>query len=390
MRRKISLLTITLVVLILTACTSSTGEPYGKVRVLLYAGNICENEDFESLYCVRVDDEPTNDEYCFQTDRGLVFTVNSYLSYFSIDGGTAAFCTKELKSDYVDSVHAIYDSKIDELFECYIDINNYEDIDRVVQLIYSANAIYAQELEYNTEEFLEENPNRTATICVITDDGEESIIAYIPIDGLGDEESIRGEIEKAYTQVIYDGEKIDDTVPDSMLTQIHTTPLEHIYLNGNEMLYDTKENSYSDYALSTDKYTGAWYDYTIDSYIVYCDIGKIYSGSSPLIINEYIQELGEEYTIETKNNLFTRKIYVSEWSIGEDIWEMQSKTNDGVKDFKVYKNGELLDITYYTYDEMNKIGSTLVVALSVEDFAQLLNLDYVIDEETASLYYTSK
>lgn len=378
-----------LMLCLLSSCYASDSEPYGESKVLSFVGEQCLNEEYELVEVNRICDDPTNDEYTFVTDRGLKFTANSYLDFVQIDATVSSGCTKELKCSYVDAVHDLYRDQVSQIFDDYVYIDCFDDIQDITNKIIQSNEIYYQEAAINGENFLIENPLCMVYIRTYDIDGNEIKCTNIEINGNDNYEELYNIIKTDYLQLVFDQDVIDSSVSQSELDTVHVKYLENIYLNNEELFYDTEYFEDADFALSTERYKKVWYDYDLDNYLICCDIGKIMSGSSVLIINEYVTKLNGTYGLEEKSSFFNDTVYVSSWNIGDHTWQMETKFDDIITDFKIYKDGVALDIDYYTYLEKEEINCTFVVALTLQDFSQLLSLNYTIDESNTSLFFQS-
>ena len=58
-----------------------------------------------------------------------------------------------------------------------------------------------------------------------------------------------------------------------------------IELNGEEMLYDSNDNPYGQYGLTTDDYKYCWYSKEQESYMMVMDIGLVCDNMSFPMIN---------------------------------------------------------------------------------------------------------
>ncbi|MFI3170648.1 MAG: hypothetical protein R3Y06_11950 [Faecalibacterium sp.] len=213
MKYTAKMLLLCLAACVFVGCSASTAEPYGVVRVLRYVIGVCDGEFFTLNSAERICDDPTEDVYYFTTKRGLAFTATSYLLPISIDASVSSFCTKNLKTDYIDAVHALYEDAVAALFPEEIIITQFADVAQIVEDIAAANEIYRAELAYHDADFLSENPLCTLSIRAIQPDGSKYYCLYIPIDGAEDTDAIRAAILQSYCQAVYDGALIDDTIP---------------------------------------------------------------------------------------------------------------------------------------------------------------------------------
>ena len=155
-------------------CTTNYGRPYGKQRVLAYVDDIC-GEEYELV-------SEEDDVYNFHTvGRGLEFTAQSYLRSIDCDGATGYY-QKEISCDYVENVRARYIIPANDAMEMSkysrrvvmlatsmtvhagFNVYSFDDIAPIIEKFVEAEEIYARELEYNSAQFLADNPLGTVTL----------------------------------------------------------------------------------------------------------------------------------------------------------------------------------------------------------------------------------
>lgn len=390
-------------VCLLTGCTTIDGKVPGKREVLAYVDDICQ-EPYQLISVEQIKERPANVEYTFETEeRGLRFTANSYLSNIMIDNSSTDFYYREISCDYVQAMHQLYYDRAKEALgeaepydqkKGWYSLLCFEDIAGAAETILKADRIYAEELAYNSPEYLQENP--LMRIHFVWYESEEAAregknwenMMDLAVTGSRTYEDIYDTLADCYAQLCMDG-KIEDRgeVPTRYLEGKHVSMLEHIYLNGEEMDYETHEDPYSGFWTTTDHYRYCWYSEDMDSYMMVSDVGYTSKYSSvPMILAEYVHGLGGSYELEPEKG-------ISRWTIGKDTWEMEAESKDStfrLTSLEVRKNGKKLDIPYVTVDEDTHVGATFCVGLKVEDFAKLFDLEYEIDEEGWSVYFYSE
>lgn len=402
MKRMLGLLLAVLLCVSLCSCLGADAEIYGRREVLEYVDEICK-EAYDEIGRELIEETPDNMEYRFRTrDRGLEFTANSYLSPIWIDATKTSFYTREISCNYVSVVHDLYADEVREILRAHdayedsygwMQLLSFSDLDSVVDVLLQADAVYSRELAYNAPEFLSEHP--VARVHVVWYPSQEDMDAHdnwtnitdVMLTGQNSREELYNSLANQYAQLCVDG-KIENRgdVPPQYLQDKHVSLLETIELDGKEMLYDSTDNPYSQYGLTTDSYKYAWYSEEQQSYMLVMDIGFLSDSSSfPLINREYVRALGGSYTAESADD-----VYRSEWTIGDTTWEMRAVYDKSVEDLRVKRNGETIPLAYKTVDEERSVGATFCVGVTAEDFCKLFDLRYTVDESAGKISFFSK
>lgn len=380
-------------VLFLSGCLGQDASVYGKQKVLQYVDSVCP-EPYQLEGSALIQEDPDNMEYYFRTDRReLEFKANSYLSPVWIDGTKTSFYTREISCDYVEQVRQLYREEVKAVLkenDHYLEdhgwmyLSSFDDLEPVVETILEADKVYARELDYNSEEFLKKNP--VASVHFVWQPSREAALAHedwvnitdVGVTGQHDRQVLYDDLANTYAQLCVDGKipEIED-VPDKYLEDKHVSMLSEIWLNDTEMLYDSNDNPYGPFGLTTDDYKYCWYSSQQESYMMVIDTGLVTDNMSiPLIIREYVHALGGTYDVSGREHAYT-----SQWTIGSDTWVMKSvHSNDGVQSLKFWKNGSPLDISYITVDEDTNVAATFCAGISVKDFCRLFDLSFEISE----------
>lgn len=399
--KKCRILSLALAAALLCGCTGADGKIYGKREVLDYVDSVC-TEPYELVGTELVAEEPDDMRYDFVTrNRDLAFTAHSYLQQVVIDATATSWYTKALSCDYVNQVHALYRADIDAALAQgrtwlpgpeWMYAVTFADLDNITETLLAADAVYSAELAYNPPEFLAEHP--AATVHLVWQRSEAEALEHrtwvnltdVSLTGQQDRQTLYDRLAGVYAQAVVDRKVEDDTVPAAWLAGRHRSRLDTLELNGTLLTYDTGDNPYSPYGLTTDRYLGAWYSDEAGSYLLAMDIGYMNDSSSfPLIAREYVLALGGSYDRQTDEDGNSE----SWWTLGDDTWRMRSSYRDGaVTDFTVEKNGQPLDLTWYTVDRESSVGATFCVGLPAEDFCRLFDLTYAADEAAGCLRFT--
>lgn len=388
--------------LCLPGCMGKDGEIYGQEEVLEYVDSIC-SEPYELVGKELIQEEPDNMEYTFRTtDRDLTFRANSYLSPIWIDATQTSFYRPELSCDYVSVVCDLYREEVREVLRAdegyleeygWIYLLSFQDIGRVVETVLAADQVYRQELAYNSLEFLAEH-SLTSIHLVWQRSPEEAEehstwvnLADVGITGQHDRQELYDRLANAYAQLCVDGKIANaEGVPAEYLEGKHVSLLPEIWLNGAEMLYDSEENPYGPYGLTTDDYKYCWYSAERESYMMVLDIGLISDRMSfPLINREYVQALGGTYHAEAEGD-----VYTSTWTIGADTWTLRAEYDDNeIRSLEAEKNGQPLELPYITVEDDFHVSATFCVGVTVEDFGRLFGLDGEVREEEGRVEWKS-
>ena len=387
--------------LLLASCTTIDSDVYGEEEVLDYVRSVCPDEEFELVSSEQVEDRPKNVEYTFRSrERDLTFTANSYLKNVTIDGSSTILYSKEISCTYVSEIHDLYYDRAVRILEelptyddGWIGLLSFDNLGQVAEVMARAGDVYREELDYNDEDFLWNNPLTSVHLAWYPSqedmEAHQSWInmADFGINGLSSQEELYQRLADEYAQMCVDNQ-LDElaAIPEEYTRGKHMTRLDSIYLDGKKMTYNSQEDSVNQWSLITDRFCYCWYSQETGSYMLPCDIGYVTdSASVPLIVLEYVSALGGSYCLEPEEGL-----WLSSWKIGDDTWQMESQFSDNeITEFNVMKNGEPLNLPFVTADEDTEVGARFCVGLKVEDFAGLFDLDYRIDESTKRIDFYS-
>lgn len=382
--------------LAIIACGKADGKVASKRDAIRYVRkNISEKCSFVKEEVVS--ESPRKVIYTFQSDaRGFEFEVIAERWPHGL--GDAVFYYEPTIIDYYSiQVHNYYDDRMSEVFGDLLDpdmlyfyISSTEDIEKLSKAIVKASKIYAEEREYNTDEFLKEEPYCKGKVWAKTEDDDWYTYTDIPIDGTSyNEEDVKKQLFQAVAQDVKDGELSAEDFPgiDKYTESLHVTYLNDMYINGTKIESYTSEDS--DRA---EEVCGAEYDNDKQSYMMAIDEGIVVSRGclKPYCIPSVVAALGGEFSSPeyTYHDLPTR--LKAEWTINGHTWEAsincEHPENQKLKysDLEVTRDGEKLDVEYeYTVD------SWYFETISIDDFCKLFDLSYEIDEEEGVVYFTS-
>lgn len=402
MKLRISGVIFCLCLSLLVSCATKDSEVYGKEKVLEYVDGLCP-EPYELLDKELIAEKPDNMEYRFKAkNRDLYFKANSYLTPVQIDASTTIFYNRVISSDYVSVVQDLYLEEVQHTLtenELYLEdygwmyVQSFQDLDRVVDTVCSADKLYFEETRYNPPEFLQEHPLKT--IHLVWHRSREEALAHeswvnlgnIFVTGQNDPSQLYEQIGEWYAQNFVDGNIENGAgIPEKFLENRHLSQLPIVELNGVEMRYDSTDNPYGPYGLTTDDYTGCWYSDAENSYMIAIDVGYMTDRMSfPLIIREYVRALGGVYDLSVKG-----ETYESRWTLGSDTWIMTSRFHDDqITDLRVEKNGQDLGISYISVSEDHNVRASFCAGVPVSDFCRMLDLSFTVDESGGKLILRS-
>lgn len=387
--------------LLLAGCTGVDGKIYGQREVLAYVDDLC-SEPYDLVGTELVAQLPDDMRYDFVTrERGLAFTAHSTLSQVVIDASPTVFYTKSITCNYVQAVHALYQDQVQAALARgrtwmpeygWMYLVEFADLDDVVDTLLAADALYTPELAYNPPEFLQQNPVAGVHLVWQRSAAEAAEhktwvnLGDVSLTGQHERQALYDRLAHRYAQLCVDS-KITNAagVPERYLAGKHVSRLDLIMLDGVPMAYDTADNPYNQFGLTTDDFAYSWYSDAVGDYMLAADAGYMTDRASyPLILREYVLALGGHYDRETDD-----RDSVSRWTIGPDSWELRTTMGeDGVTAYRVTKNGEPLDLTWYTVDQELNVGATFCVGLTVTDFCRLFDLNCTADEAAGALRFT--
>lgn len=196
------LILISVSALFLTSCATSI--PTDR-EVHAYVSDVTDGE----LYILRSSQVKRNEKgkviskaFFFETPR-FTFTATASLYPVTIDGAVFGHANG-VSSNYVDRVHFLYRSELDDYLPKKLrDWNVAREIDEeaLVSGILSIDEIYREELTYHSQEWLTNHPLARVFFTYYPDYSDENSGRYsvlqIKIDGSNTEESVRAKIAEA-------------------------------------------------------------------------------------------------------------------------------------------------------------------------------------------------
>ena len=347
-------------ILFMTGC--HTEKPHRQDEVMEIVKEKC-TEDFKLLYSEKIRESPYYIRYTFETtDRKLTFTADSTLHVEWLVLASRA----EIYCNYADKVAGLYRDRINAELEqssLYKDgefaITHYSDLEEAAKTLEKCNQIYAEELAYNSAEFLKENPASCVQFVWYRSENRKNgkEVFDCDINGCDTYKELLASLSLKYAQCYKDHIILDGSdIPQVYLDSTHTLNLK-ISINGE----------------ITDVY--CQYDYDKDSYTI-----AFYFDSIPTLC-KFMEKSGIDYTVNSKNTTI-------KWKTKTDTWEFRvNKEGRHTTASKpsLIRNGKVLsDIKEKGLMDQSYLNVTL------DDFADMLDLEYTIDEDNSTIFFVSR
>lgn len=370
------------------------GKLYKKSYVLRRVSNTVPSEKYKFVKKEPVPDASASTEiYYFESlERDLQFrAVNTRLPAFFESGLYA----RNIQVKYTEDVHSLYENDLYKTLENYgysfkkkrFYIYSFDDLKRVADGIAKADDIYKNELNYNSAEWLYENP---AMRCPITlkkenQSGKEDIyeIGGIYINGTWENKMLYDYICYKYASCVADGKFEDETIPEKVMKTAHVTTLDHVYINDIEVSKTAYEKSKENGTYNNSDYSYyAEYCYKLNDYVIPYNPATVGKECGPNPVEGYLDILAPGYEVEYRKG----KI---KWDYNGSHFE--SNASEGrqgyINSFIIYKDGKDINIPYITCGEWSSpVRGVYMVGITATDFANLFNMTVEIDEENGCLY----
>lgn len=211
-------------------------------EVMKYVDELCPTEDVDYEVSTSTGKEYGQKVVTYEyssNERDLNFEV---MATCQSDTMFSWLWHTEIKDTYRQEIKKYYSDEIEDVFEAYDDsldtsgyakklnssdgleyyiilkVDSYDQMVDVVDFCHELNMIYAQEKEFNTEDWMEENPLFQIEIRFENTSNNKSRSQYFEIDGSEDyDDTYETLMEDMYIQGVEDGKLIDDYVSDELL-----------------------------------------------------------------------------------------------------------------------------------------------------------------------------
>ena len=388
MRKNILLCLLFLVTITLLTGCGAHGRLYGKSKVLDYVRKEVPQEEYTFEGAEKVPGADVSTEiYTFRSkERDLEFVVKNTRASVIMD---SALYGRTIIPQYVEAVHELYRDDAVSLLSSSglridgkrIYIETYEDLVSLAVYFTAADDIYKEELDYNSEEWLMDNPLEKYNLFKIrqNDDGTDDVkvnFGGIAINGTWDTEKLLDYVSFCYVSAIKEGRLEDTNIPDRYSDVAHISTIHNIYLNGVN-ISETAHTAAKKKKLNNNSdgmYTSG-YCYKLEDYVIPLNVGLTDEKYAPQMIEEIFDTLDIDYNIKYGKGAVS-------WKSGDEKWEIRASEKDNdIQSFVIRKNGKVMDIPYITCGEWTSpISGTYIVGIRAKDFASIFNLEMQVDE----------
>ena len=395
MRKVVTGILVCIFALSLVGC-GPDGKLYKKAYVIRKVADNVPSEKYKFVKKETVSDANVSTEiYYFKSlDRDLQFrAINTRVPAFFESG----LYTKALQIKYADDIHELYEDDINRVLESYgystdrsrFYVYSFDDLKRVAEGITKADDVYKNELNYNSAEWLLDNP---AKRCLITlrqekedGKGENYEIGGIFLDGTWNYEMLYDYLCYKYASGVVDGKYEDGTIPAEIMGSVHVTTLKHVYIDGIEVSKTAYEKSKANgtYNNSESSYY-ANYCYKLNDYVIPYNPATVGDDCGPNPVEGYLDILAPGYEVEYKKGKIS-------WDYNGSHFESNATENKNgyINEFIIRKNGKDMNIPYVMCGEWTSpVGGVYMVGITAKDFADIFNMTVTIDEENSCLYFT--
>ena len=383
MRKSIFLSVMVFVaVTMLTGC-GAQGRLYGKSKVLEYMEDEVPQEKYSLKSVEQVPDADVSTEiYTFQSkERDLEFVAENTRSSVFVD---SAVYGRAIVSKYVEAVHEYYQDDIEDILkdsDLAIDgkriyVESYEDLASLVDYFAAADDVYKEELDYNSEDWLIDNPYEKYSLFVARSDSINVNFGSLAINGTWDNDKLLDYVSFCYASAVKEGRLETEVIPQKYIDTAHVSTLHHIYLNGEDL--SQKAHATAKKKKLNNNSDGMYYSgycYKLEDYVVPLNVALTDEKYAPWMLEEVFDILDADYDIKYDRGVVT-------WEYSNEKWEIKASEKDNeIQSFAVKKDGKKVDIPYVTCGEWTSpITATYIVGIRATDFADIFDLKMQVDE----------
>ena len=375
-------LTALLAVTMLTGC-GAHGRLYGKSKVLKCMEDEVSQEKYSLKSVEKVPDADVSTEiYTFQSkDRDLEFVAKNTRSSVFPD---SAVYGRAIIPQYVEAVHGYYQDDIENILEnsdLVIDgkriyVESYEDLAGLVDYLTAADDVYKEELNYNSEDWLIDNPYEKYSLFVARSDSINVNFTSLAINGTWSSDKMLDYVSFCYASAIKEGRLEAEAIPQKYKDSAHISTLHHIYLNGEDLsqkAHATAKKKKLNNNSESMYYSG--YCYKLEDYVIPLNVGLTDEKYAPQIMEEIFDLLDVDYDIEYDRGVVS-------WEYNNEKWKIEAHEKDNeIQSFIIKKDGKEVDIPYVICGEWTSpISGTYVVGIRATDFADIFDLKMQADE----------
>ena len=361
---------VCVVATLFTGCGEAKGKLYSKSQVKGHVQEEVPSEKYSLESVESMDDSSVSLEiYTFKSkERDLEFKVENtrtIVTYYTQLYGRVVHVF------YADAVHELYQDSVDQIWANSqikpdgnkVIISSFDDIKNLSIVLAKLNDCYRQELKYNTQEWLTDNPLADYAIRMdSTVEGWNQVsICEVEIDGSLDEKALYDYLTFSYASRVKEGVIEDETLTDDIVNKGHVSRIKSIMLadvNLSELSY---QKAYDKHMINnTNEVYESGYCYALGDYVfpinVLCD-----EEYAPRMFEELLQKTGTYADLQAS---------------------VVKNKEDEIESFEFIKGGKKISIDYVTCEDWTSpISATYVVGVRVSDLAELLGLSVTVNEE---------
>lgn len=416
----------------LCACKDIDEDPPSQEEVEEAVAEDVPSEHYHLVGMEQTGTLPQEYTYTYQSDeRDLTFEAVSTLSEVMFDASVVGY-DDDIYVGYEDGIQEYYRQRMrdvvdgyeyrtvdedGETFETHVYITDDTDIPAASKVIAEMNSVYAEEERYNSIEWMREHPYDKVSVRLTVseyfdvEDGddvldplyrdvdypfddatEENIyersiakglhVMSISIDGtMPDASDVEKELTDAYSQMVVDGEILDDTPPEGYDIDRHRSSLKP-YLDGYEVEYEHES------LLSSNTGGDATWSDEAGSYVMPVDFGVLVTvdGEETIRLSCIPEFVKHPSSIDVKREGDgKRETTTITWECSASETKSLSATGNGDRiDSVTYShNGDTRTIRIYEPQ-----GNTVKIA--VNDFNDIFWLASYVDEDRIRIDFVSQ
>lgn len=325
--------------------------------------------------------------YHFQSEFGFYFDVESGLSYTPPSLFPAHY-SKYCYTDYMKKLQEFIADDIKNLVDRYsseqikittedsgnivnVNLERYSNIRTVNEFVSELGLLYHDKYRVKDKALSDIN------ITIYKDDKRFYSNQLSWLRG-GESEKDIEYLQLRYLELIREGEINDSSIDEEMLTNKPRLEIDKLVINGEQYTSKKYEPQFL-YSIDEQEWL------TLVGYGIILDYnGYVRDYMQREIIIDY---LDGEYDIDDKNS-------ITRYSIGNDSYEVYfplDTDTDGIKeDYYFKKNNQNLDIKLCEAPRDYTTKATYFAYIKLSDWAELLNMNYIVDNKEGVVILNSK
>lgn len=398
MNRIAILLLLIICAVSMVGCGQKKGKLFKKKYVLKRVAENVPDEKYKFSRIEKVKDAEVSTEiYYFESkERDFEFTAVNTRQPIMYESGLYG---KSLRVQYADDVHNLYTDDIEsairkadyDFTHNRFVIRSFGELAAIAKVISEADDYYKEELQYNSKEWMMENPAYSCKIYLKqqNEEGKESSysVGGVNIDGSWDYDKLYDYLCFKYASCVKKGDFADDSVPEKVMQKAHVPVLRNVYINSVNVSETAYENAKANHLINnTESCYYSTYCYALNDYIIQLDAAMLKDDYAPKHMEEILSLLTFDYEIEYGKGKITWEYNDAKWMI-----EGKNKKNGDLNSFKIYKDGKDLNIPFVVYGDWTaSLTGTYIAGIRATDFAEIFNLDMEVDEENECIKFTER